>query len=105
MEMIMSKRMSKFSHQFGPWYLDEERTAVYHADSEHFVAALPDDASGEWGVEDHANARLILAAPELLERLMVALKRLEEKSDNSNRDIGLIVAIKSVLDYVGVKRE
>lgn len=49
------------------------------------------------GGEALANANLIAAAPELLDKLEVALKRLQEKSNDSSRDFGLINSIKVVI--------
>lgn len=42
-------------------------------------------------------ATLIAAAPEMYDKLSVALDRLKEKNDGSNRDIGLIQGIETLL--------
>jgi len=47
--------------------------------------------------EAEANTRLMASAPDMVDVLEVALRRLEEKSDHSNRDIGFINKMRNVL--------
>ena len=71
----------------GPWSFDGLGILMSKATKEVLARDIqnPDDA------------RLIATAPELLELLETAFRRLEEKSGNSNRDVGLLVSIKATL--------
>ena len=65
----MSKQ--KMSHTHGPWEVFESHTGPYVIDSAEQAAVC----KLEWCLEAEANARLIAAAPEMLD----ALKRLCSK--------------------------
>jgi len=65
----MSKQ--EISHTPGPWEVFESHTGIYILDSAEQAAVC----KLEWCLEAEANARLIAAAPELLD----ALKRLCSK--------------------------
>lgn len=58
------------------------------------VIALCGDAHDE---QSQIDADLMSAAPDMLDKLEVALQRLKEKDDGSNRDIGLIQSIEVVI--------
>ena len=92
-------------HTKGPWALLPDGIHV-RAESGRMVAApIPhpgDCPIGEkYSAEDRANARLLAEAPAMHDKLTVALRRLKEKDDGSNRDIGLIVSIEKLLARLG----
>lgn len=61
--------MSKTKHTPGPWVVKSARSGFY-VESQFDVIVDSLDESGRYGaIDDEANARLIAAAPELLEAL------------------------------------
>lgn len=98
--------MSKSKHKPGPWIRNG-----FHSDGANLIAEIVTknnkkrvcrvDGQAEEHLfetsEAQANANLIAAAPCLFDKLSVALERLKEKSDGSNRDIGLIQSIEKTL--------
>lgn len=79
-------------HTPGPWFVGAQNDALYvidrrpahdndypdHAGDEACIARVYDDVRGSEG-SGAANARLIAAAPELLERARLALEYLTQK--------------------------
>lgn len=68
----MSKQKSK--HTPGPWVplfiRDEQKISICNPETKEFVCRIKNEVSGRpIGEDDKANARLIAAAPELLESL------------------------------------
>lgn len=68
--------MNNSKHAPGPWSIDTEYNTIIDVDESDVVQLYPEDVSDEAA----ANARLIAAAPELLE----ALKSLNERLTDLN---------------------
>ena len=68
--------MSKFTP--GPWEADTSALAVFRGADQSLIADLDHSGSDE---EGEANATLIAAAPELLEKLSEAVELLEVDDD------------------------
>lgn len=80
------KKVAEATHTPGPWrtgHLGEDR--VYTKSGAQLCTVMPrrDDPSRS-SQEDFANARLIAAAPDLLEVLMVVEARLDEINSRSD---------------------
>jgi hypothetical protein len=56
----------KMSHTHGPWEVFDSHSGIYILDSAEQAAIC----KIEWCLEDEANARLIAAAPDLLQSLL-----------------------------------
>lgn len=75
--------MSKFMGTPGPWFISGNMTLYIEARIsggllQEVAAVGPTEADGGYGEQQRANARLIAAAPELLEALQYAMETLKD---------------------------
>lgn len=89
--------MNKLKASPGPWSLELKNDRDFYAIRSSVGNVCILAAESSVNIDKQANACLISAAPEMFDKLEVALRRLEEKSDFSNRDINLIKSIDAVL--------
>jgi hypothetical protein len=87
--------MTKTQHTPGPWALDDKTRAITWGDvsfsasfgaggfvvASHTISTLPTYQSDRLTPEHHANARLIAAAPELLEVLGALMVTIDAQID------------------------
>lgn len=86
--------MSKFKGTPGPWYVTGHMTKYIEARIgggifQEVAAVGPTDAVGGYGSQQRANARLIAAAPELLE----SLDELANGYAGNGWDVGIVPRI------------
>ena len=75
-------------HTPGPWNFDEHNGKLWITDDTGIgtiALLIPEPDKGIWD-EDKANARLIAAAPELLEALKIAMHYMEGDSDDEQEE-------------------
>ena len=89
--------MSK--HTPGPWKYDTTKLADWYTRITHCVSISGESEIRLYGNEAEANARLISAAPELLEALEALVDMPDERSiyDISDKEIDLWVKAKKVI--------
>lgn len=76
-------------HTKGPWHTDLDRPWSVHAKDQRPVALT---ATNFDVVENHANARLIAAAPELLEALKLSIHNLEFRIKRGSASVEELLA-------------
>jgi hypothetical protein len=83
--------MTEAKYTTGPWFLTGIRTLYVEAKIggglvQEVAACGPTHQDGGYGDQQKANARLIAAAPELLEASMKVLEWFEAEDDHSKAD-------------------
>lgn len=79
--------MSDFQHTTGPWFLDPSDETVVVIDRRPLKQKFSVLGHSEVAdAEDYANARLIAAAPDLLESLGILLANLESELECDGHD-------------------
>ena len=95
-------------HTPGPWDYDMGDFSIYQVETSDVVAELFSDHSR---AEQEANARLVAAAPELLEALKMAVHVLAELSDATSphvlpvRRVAVDAIKKAAPEYYGLNSE
>jgi predicted NAD/FAD-dependent oxidoreductase len=87
----MSKRVKRVKHTPGPWHIEADDGSSPAA-MEECLAICTDDAHIAFAFDDQkANARLIAAAPELLEACISALDLLSDKYHAEDGPVGKMI--------------
>lgn len=93
----MSRISTNTEHTPGPWnvqpYQADQGESIAICAGSHIIALIPPEEEareGEWSKEDKSNARLIAAAPEMLEALAEILRNVSpwERADTMAGRLG-----------------
>lgn len=83
--------MSEYKHTPGPWKAEKSNNCIAIVSGDYGYGVAKTYGTGK---EDTLNARLIAAAPELLEALKLCIPELKEWMRNHGEDIGTLDVIK-----------
>ena len=86
------------NHTPGPWHKTASDAHGYvYADNGTCIAPFCEHSAEKMDVERSANARLIAAAPELLELAQAFLSYLEDKSNSERRRLACIAGARAAI--------